>query len=451
MIPHTSHGRFAALAIAVFTLTVPSVPASAQSATGFFGVAGVASDSGGTGLNGLTISVRNEATGRTETTTTPSQTGSSQGFFFVALTDFTGNRAAQSGDTLKITVRNDSGEVSSSPSTLTVTDGDITASLRRVDLTVDTGTPVDNTPPGVALSYAQTGNTADPISSAVNKDQELTITATFTEAIADTSTVSISIQPPTTGNPDTGTMTRGSPTSYTFAFTPDTEGTHTITISGAQDASGNGNTAATNNTFRVGPSITAPVVAIGSGAGKAGESVTVPVVLTNAGTEDVGATQFTVTFPDNDLQFTSAASGDAAVASGYQASANEATTGTLNVVVFGLTDQPLGDGVIAEITFTVRSGATEGDAALVGGGLVISSTQATTVAGTQISNGSIAIGAGSSVAGSDVNGDGQVNVLDLQTVVNAILGGQNTADANGDGQTNVLDLQTVVNAILGGG
>jgi len=57
----------------------------------------------------------------------------------------------------------------------------------------------------------------------------------------------------------------------------------------------------------------------------------------------------------------------------------------------------------------------------------------------------------SKVPNPDVNGDGAVDALDLQIVVNAILSqakSQLNADANRDGYVNALDMQTVVNAAL---
>jgi hypothetical protein len=53
-------------------------------------------------------------------------------------------------------------------------------------------------------------------------------------------------------------------------------------------------------------------------------------------------------------------------------------------------------------------------------------------------------------AGYDLNGDGAVNVLDIQILVNAVLSGTPAAnrDLNGDGQINVLDLQLLVNRVL---
>jgi hypothetical protein len=57
--------------------------------------------------------------------------------------------------------------------------------------------------------------------------------------------------------------------------------------------------------------------------------------------------------------------------------------------------------------------------------------------------------------GGDVNGDGVVDVLDVQLCVNVILGTETDpdivyrADVNGDGNVDVLDVQEIVNIILG--
>ena len=53
----------------------------------------------------------------------------------------------------------------------------------------------------------------------------------------------------------------------------------------------------------------------------------------------------------------------------------------------------------------------------------------------------------------DLNGDGFVNVLDVQIMINAILGiaPNSGADLNGDGSVNVLDLQILVNMVLSTG
>ena len=54
----------------------------------------------------------------------------------------------------------------------------------------------------------------------------------------------------------------------------------------------------------------------------------------------------------------------------------------------------------------------------------------------------------------DLNLDGAVDIMDLQALINAILGAKPlpvgvSGDMNGDGETNVLDVQVLVSVILG--
>jgi hypothetical protein len=50
----------------------------------------------------------------------------------------------------------------------------------------------------------------------------------------------------------------------------------------------------------------------------------------------------------------------------------------------------------------------------------------------------------------DVNKDGATNVVDVQLIVNQVLGVvPPTSDVNGDGSVNIVDVQAVVNAALG--
>ena len=51
----------------------------------------------------------------------------------------------------------------------------------------------------------------------------------------------------------------------------------------------------------------------------------------------------------------------------------------------------------------------------------------------------------------DLNGDGQATILDLQRMVNCLLGLETNAraDVTGDTRVDILDLQTLVNKLLG--
>lgn len=53
----------------------------------------------------------------------------------------------------------------------------------------------------------------------------------------------------------------------------------------------------------------------------------------------------------------------------------------------------------------------------------------------------------------DVNGDGEVNIADINAAINVILGGgsNTSADVNADGEINIADINAIINIILGGG
>ena len=52
----------------------------------------------------------------------------------------------------------------------------------------------------------------------------------------------------------------------------------------------------------------------------------------------------------------------------------------------------------------------------------------------------------------DVNGDGEVNIADINAVIDIILNGSKnpSGDVNGDGETNIADINAVIDIILGG-
>ena len=50
----------------------------------------------------------------------------------------------------------------------------------------------------------------------------------------------------------------------------------------------------------------------------------------------------------------------------------------------------------------------------------------------------------------DVNGDGEINIADVNVLIGLILSGSvsDTADVNGDGEVNISDINTVIDIIL---
>jgi len=52
----------------------------------------------------------------------------------------------------------------------------------------------------------------------------------------------------------------------------------------------------------------------------------------------------------------------------------------------------------------------------------------------------------------DINGDGEVNIADVNAVINVILGDESSTidgDVNGDGEVNIADVNNIIAVILG--
>ena len=57
---------------------------------------------------------------------------------------------------------------------------------------------------------------------------------------------------------------------------------------------------------------------------------------------------------------------------------------------------------------------------------------------------------GAEARAGDVNGDGEVNIADVNAVINMILSGtlEATGDVNNDGEVNIADVNAIINIIL---
>lgn len=88
---------------------------------------------------------------------------------------------------------------------------------------------------------------------------------------------------------------------------------------------------------------------------------------------------------------------------------------------------------------------------MIGSGFVFCPFSRTEVA-TYLADSTACLTPGPAASMCDLNKDGSVNALDLQLLINSILGVPGSllgGDLNGDGSTNVLDLQLLINVILG--
>ena len=156
--------------------------------------------------------------------------------------------------------------------------------------------------------------------------------------------------------------------------------------------------------------------------------------------EAIAAYQATVQFDGTALRYISSAIGDYLPAGAFplpvDASGNTVTLGGVS-----LTGESDGDGTLATITFEVievkKSTVTLSD--------VLLSDSAETASRPQVEGAQIIE---PPQVNEDVNGDGDVNILDLVRVAGQLgQSGQNSADVNGDGIVNILDLVAVAAAL----
>lgn len=109
-------------------------------------------------------------------------------------------------------------------------------------------------------------------------------------------------------------------------------------------------------------------------------------------------------------------------------------------------------GVLAQITLSIAANAPVGTfpVTFVQDDASFAKTDASNELVDTLRDGSLVINRGTPFG--DVNHDGSVNAVDVQFVVNAVLGipvGVVDADVNADGSVNAVDIQFVINAVLG--
>jgi hypothetical protein len=140
---------------------------------------------------------------------------------------------------------------------------------------------------------------------------------------------------------------------------------------------------------------------VGQGNGHIGTyGVVVPISLTSSSGINVAALNFDIQFDDAKLAVLDVTLGPAAEAAAKEVHFATPTTGTLRVVVYGINQNRIGDGVIANAIFDVSMSAPEGTIPLTLANVVAASPEATAVEVTNV-NGSVVI-AGQATTFADV-------------------------------------------------
>lgn len=176
-------------------------------------------------------------------------------------------------------------------------------------------------------------------------------------------------------------------TSGLISGTPSTSGTSNITVS----ATNSGGTGTRALTLTVNPANNSqPSLSGGSTSGPAGGSATVPVTFF-PGTTGVASLQFVVGLPSG-WTFISFSTGAASQSAGKSVTGN---TSNGNVVIFGLNQNTIGSGVVANIQVGIPAGTAAGNFPITLTAAVYSDANGGSVTGTAPSNGSVSVTAGS--------------------------------------------------------
>jgi len=99
----------------------------------------------------------------------------------------------------------------------------------------------------------------------------------------------------------------------------------------------------------------------GEGSGLPGQNgVTIAVTLASSSGESVAALQFEAVFDATAVSLTGVAAGTAATEADKQVVYNQLETGRVRVIVSGFNQNIIGDGSVAESSFSIRPAASEG-------------------------------------------------------------------------------------------
>jgi len=115
--------------------------------------------------------------------------------------------------------------------------------------------------------------------------------------------------------------------------------------------------------------------------------VALPVSLDSAAGEEVCAAQFDLLFNSSVLTMQGVTAGSAATAAGKQLSSSTISPGRIRVIVAGLNQNVIGDGVIATVRFAVVSGTPGGIQPVTLSGVLLSDPDGVAVPSSGVSGG----------------------------------------------------------------
>ena len=184
-------------------------------------------------------------------------------------------------------------------------------------------------------------------------------------------------------------------------------------------------------------------LSLADGTGVPGQAVEIAIQIATSGVSTPAGFQADLNFDSTKLAFASARAGAQTTNAGKSLTTNTLPNGDVRLLVTGLNQNSIANGIVAYAKFTVNPLFTAGSTVVTPKNC--SSTNASGGAlATPCTAGTIR------TATCDINLDRNTNVSDVQLIINEALGVVPAVhDLNGDGSVNVSDVQKVINAALG--
>jgi len=151
------------------------------------------------------------------------------------------------------------------------------------------------------------------------------------------------------------------------------------------------------------------------------QNVIQPVNISYQGSPCVTQAQFDISYNSNYLSLSGVETGSASSSAGKSCSYNTLDTGSARIVCAGQNQNVIGSGELVRLKWNISSNAPQGQSTTVGCSNAIGSDASGNSFNLSCSSGTVTFSSGNCC---DLNSDGSVNVGDLQTLVNVILGKQ---------------------------
>lgn len=177
----------------------------------------------------------------------------------------------------------------------------------------------------------------------------------------------------------------------------------------------------------------------------------IEISLGSAESEHVASLQCDVFYPDDTMSLAEVTEGPASLTAEKLANYYVLEDGWARIVVTGFNRDEIPDGVVARLVFDWPPGASSGEYLIQLDRTIVSDTNGVQVAADSV-DGILTIETdGTSDRPVDANQDGNIDALDVQTVINSVLGCDvaGNPDIDGNGVVNAIDVQLVINSVLG--